>query len=254
MIVLLAATAQPRGEHLVLFALAALLGEFSIGWSNDAFDAERDAAAGRADKPIPAGAIGRITVMTAAGVALATSVLLAFGVGVRTGVIHVVMMAAGWAYNAGLKSSLASGLAYAVGFGLIPAFSASTLPGSPLPQLWTLGAAALLGLGAHFANVLPDLAGDRVGGVRGLPQRVAEGPGGATAVRLIALGLLLVASALIVLGPGGPYGWPSLLGLGAAGVLALIGAVARGRGPFRAAIAIAAVDVLLFAASRTALV
>jgi 4-hydroxybenzoate polyprenyltransferase len=253
-IVGLAATAEPPGQHLVLFTLAALLGEFSIGWSNDAFDAVRDAAAGRSDKPVPAGDISRRAVATAAMTALALSVGFAFLVGLTTGVIHVIMMAAGWAYNAGLKSTLASGLTYAIGFGLIPAFSASTLPGAPLPQLWTVGAAALLGLGAHFANVLPDLAGDRISGVRGLPQRVAAGPAGPAVVRVTALLLLLGASALIVLGPGGPYEWWSYLGLTVAAGLALYGAVASGRGPFRAAIAIACLDLVLFAARHSALV
>jgi 4-hydroxybenzoate polyprenyltransferase len=254
MIVALAATAQPRGQQLVVFAAAALLGEFSIGWSNDAFDAGRDAAAGRTDKPIPAGAIGRTTVVTTAIAALLASTVLAFMVSALTGVIHLVMMAAGWAYNAGLKATLASGLTYAVGFGLIPAFAASTLPGNPLPQAWTVGAAGLLGLGAHFANVLPDLAGDQVSGVRGLPQRVASGPGGPRAVRLTALVLLLAATVLIVVGAGSEHPWLSALGLGGAIVLAAAGAVAPGRWPFLAAIAIAALDVVMFAAGRSALV
>jgi 4-hydroxybenzoate polyprenyltransferase len=254
MIVALAATATPPGQRLVPFTLAALLGEFSIGWSNDAFDAERDAAVGRIDKPIPAGAIGRTAVLVAAVGALAVSTVLAFAVSPLTGAIHLVMMGAGWAYNAGLKATVASGLTYLVGFGLIPAFAASTLPGHPLPQAWTVGAAGLLGLGAHFANVLPDLAGDHLSGVRGLPQRVAAGPGGPLAVRLTALVLLLAASVLIVVGTGGEPPWLSVLGLGGALVLAVAGAVAPGRWPFLAAIAIAGLDVVMFAAGRSALV
>jgi hypothetical protein len=156
------------------------------------------------------------------------------------------MMAAGWAYNAGLKSTMASGLMYIAGFGLIPAFAASTVPGHPVPPAWTSAAAALLGLGAHFANVLPDLAADTVGGVRGLPQRVAASSGGERAVRLVALGLLLTASGLIVLAAGRPYRWPALAGLAGAALLALVGARARGRLPFLAAIGIAALDVTLF--------
>ena len=114
-------------------------------------------------------------------------------------------------------------------------------------------AAALLGLGAHFANVLPDLAADRAAGVGGLPQRVAAGRGGPTAVRLTAIVLLLAASALIVLAPGGPYHWPALIGLGAAAVLAVIGLRGSGRVPFYAALAIAALDVALFVAAGAVL-
>ena len=47
----------------------------------------------------------------------------------------------------------------------------------PAPRWPITVAAALIGLGAHFANVLPDLAGDRATGVVGLPQRVAAGRG-----------------------------------------------------------------------------
>jgi len=40
--------------------IAVLLGQLSIGWQNDWTDAERDRAAGRADKPISAGEISRL--------------------------------------------------------------------------------------------------------------------------------------------------------------------------------------------------
>lgn len=229
-----------------MFALATLAGELSIGWSNDALDADRDAAAGRTDKPIVVGAISRGAIMGAAILALAMSVVLCFTISPQTGTINLVMMAAGWLYNGGLKSTLASALMYVTGFGLIPAFAASVLPDHHWPQPWTVAAAALLGLGAHFANVLPDLAGDHASGVGGLPQRIAASRGGPTAVRLIALALLVTASALIVLAPGGPYPWPALAGLAAASVLAVVGAGTTGRLPFLCAVCIAILDVLLF--------
>src|SRR3984957_10260529 len=55
---ILAAEAAPHGTGPVLLAPAMLAGQLSVGWSNDAFDAPRDAAAGRTDKPGPTGAIG----------------------------------------------------------------------------------------------------------------------------------------------------------------------------------------------------
>jgi 4-hydroxybenzoate polyprenyltransferase len=253
LIALLAAEAAQRGSGPTLVAPAVLAGQFSIGWSNDAFDADRDAAAGRADKPIVAGAVSRRAVGIAAAAALALSVLASFAIGEVAGTVNAVMMAAGWAYNAGLKSTLASGLMYVVGFGLIPEFAASTLPGQPAARPWTIAAAAAVGLGAHFANVLPDLAGDEAVGVRGLPQRLAVRNGPA-AVRLAALVLLLLASVLLVLASRGPHRWVALAGLGAAAVLATIGARAPGRLPFMAAIGIAAIDVALFAFGGVALV
>ncbi|MGH3680824.1 MAG: UbiA family prenyltransferase, partial [Natronosporangium sp.] len=55
--------------------------------------------------------------------------------------------------------------------------------------------------GAHFANVLPDLADDAATGVRGLPHRL-----GAIGSALAATGLLLAATAALVVGglPGPP--------------------------------------------------
>jgi 4-hydroxybenzoate polyprenyltransferase len=246
LIAVLAAQAAPHGAGPVgLVVPAVVAGQFSIGWSNDFFDAGRDAVAGRGDKPVVTGGISRRAVGVAGVTALAASLALGLAIGVAAGLVNAVMMAAGWAYNAGLKSTLASGLTYMLGFGLIPAFAASTLPGHPAPRPVVTAAAAVLGLGAHFANVIHDLDGDRAAGVRGLPQRVAAryGPG---AVRLTALVLLLAASALLALSAAGPHRWVSLAGLGVAAVLATAGAASPGKLPFVAAISIGAIDVALF--------
>jgi 4-hydroxybenzoate polyprenyltransferase len=246
LIALLAAQAAPRGAGPVALVVPAVVaGQFSIGWSNDFFDARRDATAGRGDKPVVTGGISRRAVGTAGVIALAVSLGLGLAIGAVAGLVNAVMMAAGWAYNAGLKATLASGLTYMLGFGLIPAFAASTLPGHPAPRPVVTAAAAVLGLGAHFANVIHDLDGDRVAGVRGLPQQVAArfGPG---AVRLAALVLLLAASALLALSAAGPHRWVSFAGLGVAAVLAAAGAASPGRLPFLAAIGIGAIDVALF--------
>jgi len=59
---------------------------------------------------------------------------------------------------------------YLLGFRADPRVRGQQLPGHPAPRASVSAAAALLGLGAHFANVLPDLAGDAATGVRGLPS------------------------------------------------------------------------------------
>lgn len=252
--VVLAATAGSSRADLLLLAPAVLAGQLSVGWSNDAFDAGRDAAAARSDKPIVTGMVSPGAVAVAAAVALVTSVLLCLAVGRATAIVHLVMMAAAWAYNAGLKATLASGLMYVVGFAPIPALAASTLPGHPVPRLWTLAAAALLGLGAHFANVLPDLAADQASGVRGMPQRMAATRGGHRAVRLTALVLLLTATVVIVAAAGPPQRWLAITGLALAGLLAMVGIQATGRLPLMTAVSIAAINVALFASSGTQLV
>ena len=139
---------------------------------------------------------------------------------------------------------------YLLGFGPLPAYAASTLPGQPAPRVAVTLAAGLLGLGAHFANVLPDLAADKATGVGGLPQRVAARWGPA-AVRAAALVLLLAASVLLLL--GATRLWVAIPGLVAAILLAVASARGTGRVPFFAAIGIAAVDIALFVAGGEAL-
>jgi len=246
----LAAQAAPHGTSPALTAPALLASQLSIGWSNDACDAPRDAAAGRTDKPLVRGEISARAVWTAAFVALAAGLAMAFVIGPVTTGLYALLVAAGWAYNLGLKSSLWSGVMYLLGFGLLPAFAASTLPAHPAPRATVTVAAGLLGLGAHFANVLPDLAADKATGVGGLPQRVAARWGPA-AVRAAALVLLLAASVLLLIGT--TRLWVAIPGLIAAVLLAVASARGTGRVPFLAAIGIAAVDIALFVAGGEAL-
>lgn len=239
---LLAAQAAPVGIGPVLTGPAMLAGQLSVGWSNDAIDAARDAAAGRTDKPVAAGVIGARTVWVAAVTALVAALAMALTIGLITAVLLAVIVGAAWAYNLGLKANAASGLMYVLGFGPIPAYAASTLPGHPLPTWYATAAAALVGLGGHFTNVLPDLAADRAAGVNGLPQQVYARWGAGT-VRAVALLLLLAASAVLVV--ASDFHVVALAGMGVAVLLAVVAARGRGRVPFAAAFGIAAVDVVL---------
>ncbi|HEY1621275.1 MAG TPA: UbiA family prenyltransferase [Streptosporangiaceae bacterium] len=252
MAALLAAQAAPRGIGPVLAAPAMLAGQLSVGWSNDAADARRDAATGRTDKPAATGAISVRALWIAASAGLIAALAMAAVIGPVAAAITAVIIGAAWAYNAGLKATPASGLAYLAGFGPIPAFATSTLPDHPWPAWPVTAAAAVLGLGAHFANVLPDLAGDRATGVRGLPQLVAARFGPA-AVRAAALVLPLLASVLLLAAARPARRWLAIAGLGLSTVLGVIGARSSGRLPFLAAIGIAAIDVALFAAGAEAL-
>lgn len=233
--------AAPHGLGPAAAVPAVLLGELSIGWSNDYFDAARDAMAGRTDKPIVSGAISQRAVLIAAIVAVSASILLAFSINSACGTVNVVQMAAGWFYNAGLKITPVSGLAYAIGFGLIPEFATSTAPGIPAARPGVLAAAVLLGVGGHLANALPDLEGDRMAGVRGLPNVLADRFGAGT-VRIITVLLLLGASGFLAIA-GSPWLW---LGFAAAALLAWLGISGEGRAPFLAALAIAGIDVAMF--------
>jgi 4-hydroxybenzoate polyprenyltransferase len=243
---LLTAKAAPHGTGPVLIAPAILAGQLSVGWSNDAIDAERDTATGRTDKPLATGQLSRRFTWTAAIIAGITALILPLAISPATALISAITLVAAWAYNAGLKATLASGLPYMVAFGLLPAIATSTLPGHPLPHWWITAIAATLGLGAHFANVLPDLAADRATGINGLPQAIAARYG-ERAVRASAVALLLAATIALAITAGPGRRWIAITGVAVAAVLAVFSARGRGQVPFFTAIGIAGVDVIMFA-------
>jgi 4-hydroxybenzoate polyprenyltransferase len=235
---------------LVLVAVAIGTGQLSIGWSNDRIDAARDAAACRRDKPtVDGGLEARTLDRTIVGALLAcTGSSLALGA--AAGGVHLLAVASAWAYNARLKSTIFSWLPYAVSFGLLPAV-VTLAAGDGFAPAWVLAAAALLGVGAHLANTLPDLADDLAAGVRGLPHRL--GRRGATVATAV---VLLAGTAVVVLAPDGSPVPLALVGAVVALVLTAVAAVVAvrrpaSRLPFTCAIGVAAVAVVLLVAAVT---
>jgi 4-hydroxybenzoate polyprenyltransferase len=240
----LALPVEPTTARALLVTAAVGAGQLSIGWSNDWLDAPRDRRAGRTDKPTVTGAVSPAHLRTAALVALAVCVVLSFATGLVAGALHVLAVGCGWAYNARLKSSVWSWVPYAVAFGLLPAFVVAAAGDGRVVTAWTVAAAALLGVGAHVANVLPDLEDDAATGVRGMPHRLGRTGSSVLAPVLLAAGCLVAT-----LGPPGlPSGFALLLAaLGAvlavaAGVVGL--ARPRSRAPFGLSMAVAATCVV----------
>lgn len=239
-----------------LVGSAVLAGQLSVGWSNDWIDAARDVAAGRADKPVVAGAVSARGLRAAAWVALAACVPLSLACGPVAGAAHLVAVALAWAYNARLKATAWSWLPYAGAFALLPVFAVLAAPGRPNPAWWVPATGALLGVGAHLANALPDLEDDAATGVRGLPHRLGRARAGVAAPAVLALG---VACALVGLRPDPVAGAGGVLvvaaGAAAVGLAATAGVVAlrapRSRAPFALSMAVAGVCVALLAAAGT---
>jgi 4-hydroxybenzoate polyprenyltransferase len=249
--------AAPHGAGPLLIVPAILAGQLSVGWSNDAIDAERDTATGRTDKPLATGQLSKRLTWTAAIIAGIIALILPLAISPVTALISAITLVAAWAYNAGLKATIASGVPYLVAFGLLPAIATSTLPSHPLPHWWIIAIAATLGLGAHFANVLPDLTADRATGMNGLPQRIAARFGtakhGERAVRASAVTLLLAATIALAITASPARRWVAAGGVAAAAVLAIASARGRGQVPFVTAMGIAGLDVLMFAAGGESL-
>jgi protoheme IX farnesyltransferase len=115
---------------------------------------------------------------------------------------------------------------YFCAFAMVPAFVGLGLRSPHLPPWWVMAGAGLLGAGAHFTQVLPDLAGDELTGVRGLPQRLGYGGSVAATTGLIAAGALVAG-----LGRGLAFSGPALppLGLSIALVALVAAAALAGR-------------------------
>jgi 4-hydroxybenzoate polyprenyltransferase len=229
--VLLGVAVGRSAGGLVLVGAAVLTGQLCIGWLNDFLDAERDAAAGRVDKPVAAGDAGRRLVGIAAAVAGVACVPLSLAVGPLPGALHLIAVGSALAYDIGVKATVASVVPYLVSFGLLPVF---VVLGHASVAWWLPTAGALLGAGAHFANVLPDLADDAATGVRGLPHRI-----GATGSRAVTVAVLLAAAVVLAVGPSGQL----TVRLALTGVSVLVLAVGR-RSLFRAVMVVALLDVV----------
>ncbi len=250
--VALAATAGAPAATCGLIGAALLSGQLSIGWANDAVDHRRDLAANRRDKPVARGLVSPRAVWRAALVAAVLCVPLSLALGIAAGIVHLVAVAGGWAYDLGLKRTIWSAVPFAVSFGLLPAVVTLALPEPITPPWWATAAGALLGVAAHLANALPDLDDDVAAGVLGLPQRL-----GRRRTRVIAGMTLAAAAVVLTVGPGGP--------LGAAGAALLVATAAllaaafgrswpeRSRAPFALTLVAAVTVVGLLLARGAAL-
>ncbi|MFI6428326.1 UbiA family prenyltransferase [Promicromonospora sp. NPDC050880] len=240
------ALGSPPGT-VALVAAAVGAGQLSVGWSNDWIDAARDLAVGRRDKPVVAGLVTPRTLRRAAVLAAAVCVVSSLALGLVPGAAHLVAVASAWAYNARLKATAWSWVPYATSFALLAVTVVLAAPGPRVPAGWAVAAVALLGVGAHVANTLPDLEDDAATGVRGLPHRIGRRASG-----VLGPGLLVTAAAVVVAGPAGqpsPLAWTGGALAAALAVAAGVTSVARprSRAPFGLGMAVAVVCVTLLA-------
>ncbi len=246
-----------EGLRLVFLGLAMFAGQLSIGWSNDWIDVERDRSVRRRDKPAADGRVSEIAVRNAAVIALVLVIPLSFALGLWAGVVNVIAVAAGWSYNIWLKRTVFSGVPYLVAFGLLPLFATLALPVPQFAAPWAIAAGALLGLAAHFANVLPDLIDDASTGVRGLPHVLGRVGSGVAAFVTLMLASLSVVGGPWLAGQGVSAAAGAGLVLNAAiSVVGLFLVLSRPptRLLFQLIIASALIDVILLALAGAAIV
>jgi 4-hydroxybenzoate polyprenyltransferase len=249
--VLLSASAGLPVWRVALLGVAFLLNQASVGLSNDWLDAARDIAVGRTDKPVALGLIRAGTVRNVAFGSALLAIVLTIPLGLFATIAHAVFIISAWLYNVYFKKTVLSVVPYIVSFGLLPLIVTLAGPHPLLAAPWSLALGALLGVAAHCANVLPDLADDERTGIRGLPHRLGRVGSGITIC-----GALLAAAVTAFFGPGEAFSAVQWVGLVLTVLLTALIAFGLRRPPtrllFQLIIAAALVNVvlLLFSGSR----
>ena len=175
-----------------VIAFGVFLGQLLVGFTNDLNDYQDDLKHNRSNKPLVSGAITTSQLQRAIKIVAPIAVLvnIAGPLGVKGGLIYLFGVGMGIAYNLYFKSTLLSPLPYAIAFGAL--VSCIVVATDRNPPLWLITAASLLGIAAHFANVLKDLDQDLTSGIKGLPQRLGK------KYSRIIVSLLLISTTLLL--------------------------------------------------------
>jgi len=190
---LLATNLWWEGPAFVI-AFGVFLGQLLVGFTNDLNDYQDDLKHQRTNKPLVSGVITTSQLQRAIKIVapIAVVINIAGPLGIKGGLIYLFGVGMGISYNLYFKSTLLSPLPYAIAFAALVACIVVATDRNP--PLWLMSAAALLGVAAHFANVLKDLDQDRTSGIKGLPQKL-----GKKASRLICATLLVTTTLLLQL-------------------------------------------------------
>ncbi len=178
-----------------VIAFGVFTGQLVVGWSNDLYDFEDDLKHQRSKKPLVSGLITKKYLQKWLRFMVPFSFVanLLGPLGIKGGLLYMLGIACGVAYNFYFKFSILSPLPYAIAFAALP--TSVAISKDINPPMWMIFGGALFGMAAHFINVIKDMDQDQASGIKGLPQRLGKTKSIAAAAVLIALGI----SALIFL-------------------------------------------------------
>jgi 4-hydroxybenzoate polyprenyltransferase len=176
--------------YVIAFTVAT--GQLVVGWSNDLYDFQDDLKHNRTNKPLVSGLITQQYLQKWLRFMVPFSFFAnLFGpLGFKGGMVYMLGIACGVAYNFYFKFSPLSPLPYAIAFAALPSSIAISKEITPPVWMWLGG--ALFGMAAHFINVIKDMKQDQESGIKGLPQRLGTQRSVIVAVTLIALGVLAI--------------------------------------------------------------
>ncbi len=233
--ILLAQAGRPIGSEWLLVVAAVLGSQIFVGATNDLVDRVRDAAAGRAEKPLAGGDLSPGTAVWIASFGLALQIVASLGIGWAFLALGLVATASATAYNLWLSRTPFSVLPYVVSFGILPIWIATGV-GVDLARVAVAPLlAAPFAAAAHVANVLRDFEADAAQGSRSFAHAIGRDRAFRLAWGLAMLVGVAVGAWLIA---GGMTSWPALA-LGGIG-LAAVAAGVRGPGALWAGMLVAA--------------
>jgi 4-hydroxybenzoate polyprenyltransferase len=157
-----------------IIAVGVFFGQLVVGFTNDLNDFADDTKHHRLEKPLVAGSLTQKQLRKGIWLALVLAIVInLFGpLGIKGGLIYLFGIGCGVTYNFYLKATPLSPLPYFLAFAALPA--CIVVATDRTPPIWLISAGALLGVAAHFANVIKDLKEDVESGIRGLPQILGE--------------------------------------------------------------------------------
>jgi 4-hydroxybenzoate polyprenyltransferase len=176
--------------YVIAFTVAT--GQLVVGWSNDLYDYKDDLAHKRTKKPLVSGLITPqyLTKWLRFMVPFSFFANLFGPLGIEGGLVYMLGVACGVAYNFYFKFSALSPLPYAIAFAALP--SSIAISKEITPPLWMLLGGALFGMAAHFINVIKDMEEDHLSGIQGLPQRLGTKSSVFVAMTLVTAGVFAI--------------------------------------------------------------
>jgi 4-hydroxybenzoate polyprenyltransferase len=211
----LAGRGVPDATRILQLAGTMLPIQLCIGVINDVVDLPADAVA-QPYKPLVRGVLHRSTAAWIGAVLGAIGLGVAATINLTTLGLGVVALGAGLSYDLGLRRTALSWVPWWAGIAVLPPMAYASAGSIPSALLVLIPLAALIAIGLHLANALPDIDADRLAGVRSLPVVVGvgaarwAGPAALAVAGLLALvlavptgqRLLVVLGGAIVLGAG----------------------------------------------------
>jgi len=175
-----------------VIAFGVFTGQLVVGWSNDLYDYQDDLSHNRKNKPLVSGQIRKELLQNwLKWVTPFSFIANLFGpLGVKGGLVYMLGILCGVAYNFYFKFSVLSPLPYAIAFAALP--SSIAISKDITPPLWMWLGGALFGMAAHFINVIKDMKEDQISKIGGLPQRLGSKNSILAAVILIAIGIAIL--------------------------------------------------------------